>query len=489
MPSFIGSRAGSGAWTGTRRITGVGRVHHGSFDNTTKKRIRVELLRILDSPGSTIGEIEERLGRTYPESESQEEYRDKPVWHLRMDMDPAVLKKLWLDPKMLGKNRPTNDYNRAVIAQIIILRNSGYLEDYPRRRFNTHRLAKDAGPLIRRLKKEISREERLRLEPRKPVEPRDPDDILRDEFIRIMRYGKKSTTYKFALARAMLDYSVERGSGASPNIKYTYLASKFLKYYWNQIYRFKMRQGRGYGIPRINTIIEDVFGDNEKKRYKDLSTSKKQRAKRRILNELFGDDKDNTSIVVHRFQNGSTEKPFFKPDDHERCIRLKDGVLEFLGKNYKVLLAVVIKEWALKLETFNKTLPMLITKVEKNNDKRNSLVKYKAMFMDHMCECFYCGKSLKNVKIEVDHFIPWTYVFDDDEWNLVLSCKRCNCDKSNMLPSPEKIDALIERNKKYRNKILDLDTSLERLGSKDEWEDEIRDMHKRCGAQGFVPWI
>ena len=64
------------------------------------------------------------------------------------------------------------------------------------------------------------------------------------------------------------------------------------------------------------------------------------------------------------------------------------------------------------------------------------------------CNCFYCGKNLNTMKIEMDHFIPWSYIKDDKMWNIVISCRDCNNNKRDKLPDRVFISKLIEQNKR-----------------------------------------
>lgn len=63
------------------------------------------------------------------------------------------------------------------------------------------------------------------------------------------------------------------------------------------------------------------------------------------------------------------------------------------------------------------------------------------------------------------HFIPWSFIKDDNLWNLVLACPTCNRRKNDKLPDEQYLDALVERNnllmkanildtKKYRKRML-----------------------------------
>ena len=62
------------------------------------------------------------------------------------------------------------------------------------------------------------------------------------------------------------------------------------------------------------------------------------------------------------------------------------------------------------------------------------------------CQCFYCGKSLKNNKYAVDHFIPWSLYPADTGHNFVLADDKCNSQKSNYLASEEFLNQWLERN-------------------------------------------
>ena len=60
--------------------------------------------------------------------------------------------------------------------------------------------------------------------------------------------------------------------------------------------------------------------------------------------------------------------------------------------------------------------------------------------------CFYCGKKLDEEKIHVDHFIPWSFIKDDNLWNLVLSCPKCNLNKKDKLPNIDFLTRILDRN-------------------------------------------
>ncbi|WP_271712779.1 HNH endonuclease domain-containing protein [Anaeromicropila herbilytica] len=89
---------------------------------------------------------------------------------------------------------------------------------------------------------------------------------------------------------------------------------------------------------------------------------------------------------------------------------------------------------------------------------RNDLSVYRKILFNEFEEhtCFYCGKELDHGDIHVDHFIPWSFIKDDNLWNLVLSCPKCNLKKSDRLTPDLFVDNLIERNHMIIEKSAEL---------------------------------
>lgn len=50
--------------------------------------------------------------------------------------------------------------------------------------------------------------------------------------------------------------------------------------------------------------------------------------------------------------------------------------------------------------------------------------------------------------MHVDHFIPWIFVKNDNLWNFVLACPKCNIRKSNRLPTIDYLIKIESRNYK-----------------------------------------
>ncbi|MFY3740495.1 MAG: hypothetical protein HMLIMOIP_000934 [Candidatus Nitrosomirales archaeon] len=316
------------------------------------------------------------------------------------------------------------------------------------------------------------------------------DEQMKHDFVAILTKGKKDNTYKFALGRYLLDYS--NRPTESLEIPYGDIASAFLKYYWHQECRFRIRQNfHKEKPPAVIKIIREEFGTKYiPESFKEMSNHSIRNAEKKILDKVFGSEAKKTSNVVPRFQNlsvGSTVKRnqiFYDYDDSKQVIFLKPVALEFFKRNYVVLLKAVILEWAKFLEKLN-TLPRLIAKIESAESKRHSLKQYVTLFKD-VDHCFYCNSKLKRGDVHVDHFIPWSYIFDDEAWNLVLSCSDCNREKSDSLAQEEFLGELIKRNSMYYEKLSALKKSLDNLDAGKGWETELRHHYSNCLDYGFT---
>ena len=82
--------------------------------------------------------------------------------------------------------------------------------------------------------------------------------------------------------------------------------------------------------------------------------------------------------------------------------------------------------------------------------KRNSLNKYKEELLKEFAGKeivdFYTGRPINEDDVSIDHVIPWSFMYSDDIWNLVITSKSVNSSKSNSIPSDEIIEKLKIRN-------------------------------------------
>ncbi|HXW11236.1 MAG TPA: hypothetical protein VD694_00640 [Nitrososphaeraceae archaeon] len=187
------------------------------------------------------------------------------------------------------------------------------------------------------------------------------------------------------------------------------IAKSFLKYYWHQICKYRIRQNYNPDKPPlIVQIIQNEFGENYiPEPFEKMNLEKILRAEKMIAKKCFLE-------VIPRFQNIpegisiTSNRVFYEYDNYS----ISQALL-FLKVNHSFLRKAVMLEWAKFLEKINHGLPRLISKIEGEEFKRNSLNKYQLILEKYFGRCFYCDNQLSSgsMSTHVDHFIPWSYIF------------------------------------------------------------------------------
>ena len=161
-------------------------------------------------------------------------------------------------------------------------------------------------------------------------------------FNSILTKGRKDNTYKFALARFLIDYSYEQNESELENkinnneatiIKYSVIAKSFLKYYWHQICKYKIRQNYNLEkLPLIVQIIHRIFGKEYiPDSFQSMNPVLIDKAEKAISRHCF-------SQVIPRFQNilegsrTSSHHVFYDYDENQ--INLKPQAMKYFKQNY-----------------------------------------------------------------------------------------------------------------------------------------------------------
>lgn len=311
---------------------------------------------------------------------------------------------------------------------------------------------------------------------------------IRNAFMSILTTGVKNNTYKFALARFLLDYSQELGSppleSKKLKIKYTEIAKEFFRYYWMQECKSHLRQGPINQPPEIITIIRDEFREAFYPQSVDKIIKKElvrvENCILRITKKCFDDVIPRFEIDAEAYFGRQRSKPphsrilynYWAREqksknfaiDPNGGIELNPHALSMLQHNYEPLYRSVILEWIRFLERRNFGVPHLVQKIEAREMGPRDQARFKKYLEPFTDSCFYCSsKLLQGRCTHVDHVIPYDYVGDTELWNLVLACQKCNCEKSGHLPPEQHIMRLQERNEEYRGQIKKLEKSLTEL--------------------------
>lgn len=123
-------------------------------------------------------------------------------------------------------------------------------------------------------------------------------------------------------------------------------------------------------------------------------------------------------------------------------IILEDNWFKYLSENREILEGWVQYNLIEYLQRRNPTIPGIPNKIAPP-EKRN-LTQAKAFWKvviskTEITDC-YTGKPFRKEcfdtlgKLEIDHFIPWSFIASDEIWNLTPTFKKVNLSKSNNLP-------------------------------------------------------
>lgn len=286
-----------------------------------------------------------------------------------------------------------------------------------------------------------------------------------DEYIkhwlRIVEGMQNDNTYKLAWGRSIVEIcSFRENVGDVIEISFVEIAEYVLKYYWNQKFFFHLAQGPKNHTPKIQKITEELI-----KHYCNIEQSALpdwfEKAKP-ILNSDPAFYRKELRKIAHTLKqdvcwrfpivDGNT-LPVYDLDLEAMVIRLKSSEVLAI-KEYNFILSQLLNyRWAQLLEKFNQS-PRIVSKVKGMSEesiRRNNLTRFKESLLKEypkgQVRDFYTGDLLEPNDCTLDHVIPWSFMYSDDIWNLVITSKRNNASKSNTIPSEEIIEKLKKRNK------------------------------------------
>lgn len=118
-------------------------------------------------------------------------------------------------------------------------------------------------------------------------------------------------------------------------------------------------------------------------------------------------------------------------------------IIEERWKNFFVDNMVSIRGWIQMkkvryLQDKNPDVPGIIYKLEPENEKHRKLQNvrklWSAIWHISGIKDIYSGTQLGKKEYEIDHFIPWSFVTNDEMWNLMPVNSSLNSSKKNKLP-------------------------------------------------------
>ncbi len=269
----------------------------------------------------------------------------------------------------------------------------------------------------------------------------------------VILFEKNTASYKFALAKALLDFAKIEQTNVSLND----LAMSYLGYICEHL-RLSDRQATNSSSTLIDACRQ--FNNNQIT-HNNLIEITKQNGFRYVFD------------AFHNVNQGELPISFFKVDKG-KSISLTDDFLSLKDNNqFSNLLFEVESRWRLVETAWDLNISYNLLQVEYDNDdnilkiidkdknRRVSITSSKDALNGYQKgKCFYCFSDIdidsnSNNLSDVDHFFPFTLGHTktqsnlDGIWNLVFACKNCNRGdggKFAQLPDIKYLERLHKRN-------------------------------------------
>ncbi len=275
-----------------------------------------------------------------------------------------------------------------------------------------------------------------------------------------MRHARKSASYKPALLKALVRCCQQ---SRDLQIPLDAIGREFTKLYWDQTIVYHLRQATT--LSKESTAVKLIRRIASEHKTHDLSRlsaagrAKIDRQMSRLLTvnvlSAFHSSRPPAMPLLYHWEPGHSDV-MITPDTRS-FLMSQAAALELIANFY----------WAEFLENCNRLAPRIVQKVSREGASRKSLQKYLKILLMESQSCFYCGSRFGESFVPtVDHVIPWSFLLEDDLWDLVLACGKCNAGKSDWLPSDAFIRKLVLRNRALSREGISLAISepeIERL--------------------------
>ena len=283
-----------------------------------------------------------------------------------------------------------------------------------------------------------------------------------NSWLDIIEKMNNDNTYKLAWGRALLEcISFDKcyeEDAQNVYIRFEDIAECMIKYYWNQMFFFNLKQSPSK-VPVVCQETQKLIDE-----YKIIANSNIPKwfdeGIKVLDNSLYLKTVKKVAKTLHenvawRFKNIDGKViDIYDVDKKKNLVKL-DLLAALELKEYAIVLSKLLNyKWAQLLEKFNYApkITLKVNGISQAKLNRESLTKYKNQllkeFKDGRIIDFYTGEELTMNNISIDHVIPWSFMYSDDIWNLVVTSKSHNSSKSNSIPSEDVINKLKERNER-----------------------------------------
>jgi hypothetical protein len=278
---------------------------------------------------------------------------------------------------------------------------------------------------------------------------------LKDSFLltfaMVLERGLSTNSYKFVLARSLADDRLpdER------RIPAEWLARRFLEAYWPLATQYRIRQSTDVSREPVAykwaAELAAHLNIESGQSLQSVQAAFPDRFERLIARLAAGGGcLDEVVPRFHVVRGVRAAFPLFEPAEDGRSLLLLPHAHEWLALHRVPIRQMANGAWVRFTESFSAS-PRLYAKLAGARKRRKSLLGHRLALARIDQTCFYCGCTDPRL-LEVDHFLPWSFVLEDRLWNLVLACggaQGCNQRKKDSIPNDLDTERLIKRNETY----------------------------------------
>ena len=205
--------------------------------------------------------------------------------------------------------------------------------------------------------------------------------------------------------------------------------------------------------PATKQDILSAIKRNEKELYeckRDLAKNVPYRLLSSFMDEICGNDRiwDHKKRLIEYITelNKSVRLPYTVVDGRslQKKIHIDLRWKEFLLDNYSVIRGWIRLNKVRFLQDRNPGVPGIIYKLDDNHEEGRKLEEVRKLWKEASKVSgkpiidIYTGNDLAHNKFALDHFVPWSYIANDELWNLIPVDPVINSSKGNSLPEWDK---------------------------------------------------
>ena len=165
-----------------------------------------------------------------------------------------------------------------------------------------------------------------------------------------------------------------------------------------------------------------------------------------FMDEIGGNNKmwDSSKQMILYLELLNEDKPLpyiiIDGKGMEKKVRIHPKWRQFILNNFPIIQGWIQIKKVRYLQDRNPGVPGIIYKLNSENEKGRKLSNAKELWkevadvLSAPIHDIYSGHEIDVRKSDLDHFVPWSFVANDELWDLVPMESRLNSSKSNRLP-------------------------------------------------------